>query len=1051
MLSFVLMNSKKNYSLIMSGSFLLAFAAQFLLLAPDAKTEFLATMPALTSSLLGAAFFLHSTLLISSILLKAPPPTQSMFNIVAAMMLTIIAWAYFQFNLLAEGFVVSALALAFVTGSRLSPKRDLLVVVMQWVNLAIGIALLWHPELLLASPTYHVLAGTSAIFGVAFILSALTSLAMGLFPSFGQGKAGRFLSLPWFTWLLPFIPTFEFPHLGLAVSVGMALALNELIPWKRVIMHQARDIGRRFFILAALSQTALLTLLVWIIRFLEASPGITPEISQQIRLVMIIAFNFIAALGMLTIAWINLSINGAFSGLAGSKNMSQSIKKPAGVLKQIVNSLLEPFETSQGYISDIVDARQDYEILLARQLAAEKRRVAQLSLLHELNLHLEVVLDPPVAAQLTTNAIHHALGGCLTAVMRYDDVRDEMAVLAASGPNAVEIPPGYRQAITDGIVGRAARLRRTQIASDTRLDPDYLRLENNDARSELVVPLLHNNRVRGVIVVDHQEVNFFDDSDMRTLETVAIQLITSWIRSEHDQHLTNLINAGITLSTTLDIDGVIKQIAQVAQKTLEARFAFVALVDQSGGFTRTAHIGYAPTLLGILETDPDGNSLIQTILESTGPIRLRDVRKKFSNTPTGNNDLRSLLAVPIRLRQSSIGTILAFGKQGNNTFSESDEGLITLLATQSAAAIETTWLYQELRSMLATATQLYQLSTKILLSEQLSDAASAIAETAFQLSKGTAAGIVLLSPEKEVEVRMQIDSSGLHSGSQHPMILINDALENGQIIITSGPNNTERICLPLQTLRRQYGALWIEVDESQTANSRFSDTMRSLANQAAIALERCILLVETRKQAEEIEAAYHQLEITYDQTLGALSSALDARDHETEGHSLRVSRLATELGKRLGFTSEQAKVMERGSILHDIGKIGISDTILLKPGPLTPAEWETMRLHPDIGARIIEGIPFLKDALPVIRYHQERWDGTGYPIGLKGEEIPLMARIFSVVDAFDALTSERPYRKPISVMEAVEYLRKEANRLFDPAIVEEFGKMAEDGTLETLI
>lgn len=1052
MLSSMMMKPKRNYSLVTSGLFLLTFAAQFLFLAPYEKTGFLAYLVSPTTELLGAAFFLHGILLIASVLLAFPPATQSRFNVIAATMLVTIAWAYFQFNLLIEGLVLTVISLAFVLCNWMSPKRAWLIVVTQWLNLSIGIGLLLHPGILLSAPSYAVLSEASAIFGVLFLLSALASLAMGIFPKFYGGKAGRFLALPWFIWVLMFVPAFEVAHLGVALSIGCALLLNEFLPWDKVIMRQAVDIGSRFFRLAAVSQGIVLILMVWMIRFIESSLNITPEISRQIRIVMLVAFNVLASLGVLTVAWINLSINGAFSGLMGSKNNTQPLfQKPAGFWKRFAYSLLAPFETSQGYISDIVDARKEYEILLARQLAAEKRRVAQLSLLHELNLHLEVVLDPPVAAQLTANAIQHALNGCLTAVMRYDEARDEMVVLAASGPNAVEIPPGYRQATTVGIIGRAARLRRTQIASDTRLDPDYLHLERNDTRSELVVPLLHNNRLRGVIIIDHQEVNYFDDSDMRTLETVAIQLVTSWIRSEHDQHLTSLINAGITLSTTLDVEGVIGQIARVAQNTLEARFVFVALVDQDGGFTRTAYVGYAPTLLGMLSTDPGGNTLIQTILNSSSAVRLRDVRKKFSNTPTGGNDLRSLLAIPIRLRQSAIGAILAFGKQGNNLFSESDESLITLLATQSAAAIEATWLYQELRSMLATATQLYQLSTKVLLSEHLSDAASAIVETVFQLSKGAAAGIVLLSPEREIEARVQIDENGLQPGSQHPMELINDALENGQTIITSSHKNTERICLPLQTPRRQYGALWVEVDENQSANNRFSDTLRSLANQAAIALERGILLVETRKQAEQIEAAYRELELTYDQTLGALSSALDARDRETEGHSLRVSRLSTELGKRMGFSAEQAKIMERGSILHDIGKIGISDSILLKPGPLTPDEWETMRLHPDIGARIIEGIPFLKDALPVIRYHQERWDGTGYPIGLKGQDIPLMARIFAVVDAFDALTSERPYRKPIPVMEAIQYLREKADILFDPEIVNEFAKMAEDGSLDHIL
>ena len=148
--------------------------------------------------------------------------------------------------------------------------------------------------------------------------------------------------------------------------------------------------------------------------------------------------------------------------------------------------------------------------------------------------------------------------------------------------------------------------------------------------------------------------------------------------------------------------------------------------------------------------------------------------------------------------------------------------------------------------------------------------------------------------------------------------------------------------------------------------------------------------------------------------------------------------ITAKLGETLNFSHEQLKVLERGSLLHDIGKIGISDTILHKPGPLSEEEWDIMRRHPDIGAKIVDGIPFLQDTIPLIRHHQERWDGTGYPCGLRGEEIPILARMFSIVDAFDALTSKRPYRQKISTQEAVEYINEQAGILFDPEIVEVF-------------
>jgi HD-GYP domain-containing protein (c-di-GMP phosphodiesterase class II) len=147
-------------------------------------------------------------------------------------------------------------------------------------------------------------------------------------------------------------------------------------------------------------------------------------------------------------------------------------------------------------------------------------------------------------------------------------------------------------------------------------------------------------------------------------------------------------------------------------------------------------------------------------------------------------------------------------------------------------------------------------------------------------------------------------------------------------------------------------------------------------------------------------------------------------------------------------TAAALKVLERGSLLHDIGKIGISDTILHKPGHLTEDEWDIMHTHPDIGAYIIEDIPFLQETMPIIRYHHERWDGNGYPIGLRGKDIPLQARIFTVTDAFDALTSDRPYRKRIPVKEALQYLRGQAGILFDPEIVAAFERVIEKNKSE---
>jgi HD-GYP domain-containing protein (c-di-GMP phosphodiesterase class II) len=192
---------------------------------------------------------------------------------------------------------------------------------------------------------------------------------------------------------------------------------------------------------------------------------------------------------------------------------------------------------------------------------------------------------------------------------------------------------------------------------------------------------------------------------------------------------------------------------------------------------------------------------------------------------------------------------------------------------------------------------------------------------------------------------------------------------------------------------------------------------------------------KVRSQATALQRAYGELSETYDATLRALTTALDSRDHETGGHAQRVTRLAVRLGEELGLSGEDLTELELGAMLHDIGKIGVPDAILNKPGPLSEDDWEAMRRHPMLGVEMLAGVPFLSAAMPLIRHHHERWDGKGYPDGLAGEAIPLGARIFAVADSFDAMTSRRPYRQPLTLRDARAELARCAGGQFDPVVV----------------
>lgn len=213
------------------------------------------------------------------------------------------------------------------------------------------------------------------------------------------------------------------------------------------------------------------------------------------------------------------------------------------------------------------------------------------------------------------------------------------------------------------------------------------------------------------------------------------------------------------------------------------------------------------------------------------------------------------------------------------------------------------------------------------------------------------------------------------------------------------------------------------------------------------ALERRHLLIERREYhallERRVEEATRELQTAYRATLEALGSALDSRDVGTEAHSRRVHGYALATAREYGVPEADIPDLEHGVLLHDIGKIGIPDAILLKAGPLTPEQWQTMRRHPEIGKRLIEGVPFLRGAIPIVYCHHEKWDGSGYPRGLRGEEIPVGARIFTVVDAFDAMTFDRPYSTAIPFDAAYTEIKRCAGSHFDPVVVEAFLRVPE--------
>jgi putative nucleotidyltransferase with HDIG domain len=519
---------------------------------------------------------------------------------------------------------------------------------------------------------------------------------------------------------------------------------------------------------------------------------------------------------------------------------------------------------------------------------------------------------------------------------------------------------------------------------------------------------------------------------------------------EHEA-MAEVIRSTALLSPAQSTENIAGMVAGIARRILQSGFVLIALQpnhcllahqdlvvqqglhDQQPLFEDQHWIfscaGDAPLLQASFQ---QGLPFLETAVHAAYTFRQKDPAsdRRTAFMMPDSPQLRPLLGCPIRIKGIPVGILLAFGKTGAEAFTESDVFLAELLVTQAASVLESSNLYQELQNNLQTTQILYDLTQQIALAEDLQAAVNVVAHTAQRLFHPEACGLLLFTSNGNKEAEVSLPSKG-----EHPYELVHRVMADEQMVYIARDNNLSIVCVPVQTSRRCYGALWLQLKET-SLSYQVPEKIMQLMNQAVVAMERLILLAETQQKTLAIEKAYREQEEAHQNFLEALMKLLEARDGETKEHSARVRKFSKELGEQLGLSKAQFEALDRGALLHDIGKIKIRDDVLLKKGPLSEEEWVHMRTHPTVGAGVVQLLPAWRDALPVITYHQERWDGSGYPLGLVGTDIPLLARIFAVVDVYDALTSDRPYRSRLTSVEALEYLESQAGVHFDPQIVE---------------
>jgi HD-GYP domain-containing protein (c-di-GMP phosphodiesterase class II) len=405
------------------------------------------------------------------------------------------------------------------------------------------------------------------------------------------------------------------------------------------------------------------------------------------------------------------------------------------------------------------------------------------------------------------------------------------------------------------------------------------------------------------------------------------------------------------------------------------------------------------------------------------------------------------VAVPLLSQGQVIGILWAARKQ---EFSQNDARLFSAIADIAASAIYRTSLFEETELRLQRLTALREVDKAITASLDVRVTLSVLVDQVVAQLNMHAADVLLFNAESQSleyaashgfrasylpSARMGGQSFAHQAALERRIISIPDInLEKSEMVSRlrlRGEEFVSYFAVPLLAKGQVKGVLELFHRVAFNPNPDWLNFLETLANQAAIAIDNAELF-------NSLQRTNIMLAMAYDDTIEGWSRALDLRDRETEGHTQRVTEMAMELARMAGMRESELVHVRRGSLLHDIGKMAIPDAILLKADPLTEDEWAIIRKHPSYAYSLLSPIEFLHPAIDIPYCHHERWDGSGYPRGLRGEQIPFSARVFSLVDVYDALISTRPYRIGWDKQRTVEYIRQQSGKQFDPALTDLF-------------
>jgi PAS domain S-box-containing protein len=702
----------------------------------------------------------------------------------------------------------------------------------------------------------------------------------------------------------------------------------------------------------------------------------------------------------------------------------------------------------------------------ARKQAEEefRRRANEFAALYDTARDLAAQQDLPTLLDTIAERARQLLGTSISEVCLYDPTRDDLELVVAKGYT----PPDDRHLqMGEGMAGKVAQTRQPIIIDNYHTwSGRSLKYEDTPVSSSVQVPMLHRGELVGVIGLGDiaPQSHQFADADARLLSLFAAQAASAVhnarLLDETRRHLAELeavskISSALRSAQTLD-----EMLPRLLDETLAVLGTPAGVIWLHDAPSHALRQAVARGWFAQIRESPvqPGEGIAGGVFADGEAYRSRE----FASDPRARASTRPQIqpgwggaCVPIRTAQEIIGAFFV-SVQIPRELTADEMHLLTTIAEIAGNAIHRTRLHEEMEKHIQRLAGLHTIDQAIAASLDLRLTLDVLLNQVVDQLRVHAAAILLLKlPTQTLEyaagrgfrsnamahARLRIeDSSAGRVVRERRMISFSDLPNAAGAFTRAQLLASEQIVtyygVPLIAKGQIKGVLEIFHRTPLQPDPEWLEYLETLAGQAAIAMDNAEMF-------ETLQRSNVELMLAYDTTLEGWARALELRDYETEGHCQRVVELTIRLARALQFTDSELVHLRRGALLHDIGKLAIPDTILLKPDPLTEAEWEIMRQHPIHAHDLLSPIVFLRPALDIPSCHHEKWDGSGYPRGLKGEGIPLAARLFAIVDVWDAMRSARPYRQALTDAEVQEYIRAQAAKHFDPQVVELFLRLIE--------